>query len=136
LASRRRIVLRVAAVTVVYEGELVAAERGKGALQVHGPPARGAYIKITVRSIVLVRRLSKRSPYFVAVDGVQDVRSPHRRGRRSRRDAGHHRLASGATVDREEGGGSRARPARGGPTDIRRRHGRLGDRRPCVRGWA
>src|SRR5207247_340931 len=84
------------------------------------------------RTILLVRRLSKRSPYFVAVDGVQDVRSPHRRGRRSRRDAGHHRLASGATVDRDEGGGSRARPARGGPTDLRRRHGGLGARR----GWA
>src|SRR5437660_3763620 len=33
-------------------------------------PPRGAYIKIIVRTILLVRRASKRSPYFVAVDGV------------------------------------------------------------------
>src|SRR5439155_712413 len=87
---------------------------------------RAAYIKIIVRTILLVRRVSKRSPYFVAADGVQDVGSPHRRGPGSRRDAGHHRLASGATVDWDEGGGSRARPDRGGPTDLHRRHGGLG----------
>src|SRR5207237_2470397 len=119
--------LGLAAVPVVYEDERPAAERGKGALEVHGPPTRAAYIKIIVRTILLVRRVSKRSPYFVPVDGVQGVRSPHRRGPGSRRDAGHHRLASGATFDRDEGGGSRARSARGGPTDLRRRHGRLGD---------
>src|SRR5438093_3343995 len=97
---------------------------------------RAAYIKIIVRTILLVRRVSKRSPYFVAVDGVQDVGSPHRRGRGSRRDAGQHRLASGATVDRDEGRGSGAGPYRGGPTDLHRRHGGLGHRRRCVRGLA
>src|SRR5439155_27044716 len=57
LARDREIRLGLAAVPVVYEDELPAAERGKGALQVHGPPTRGAYIKIIVSTILLVRRL-------------------------------------------------------------------------------
>src|SRR3989440_9550006 len=76
-----------------------------------------AYIKIIVRTNLLVRRASKRSPYFVAVDGAHDVGGPHRRGRGSRGDAGHYRLASGATVDWDEGRRSGPCPDGGRATD-------------------
>src|SRR5467141_5460052 len=84
-----------------------------------------AYIKIIVRTNLLVRRASKRSPYFVPVDGTQDVGGPLRRGRGSRGNAGHYRLPSGATVDWVEGRGRRTRPDGGRATDFHRRDGGL-----------
>src|SRR2546430_15351300 len=86
---------------------------------------RAEYIKIFVRTVLLVMSGAKRSPYFVPMDGAPDARGPRGRGHRFPRAAGHQPGRSRATGGRPAGRAPGARSVWGGWVAFPRRPGGL-----------